>query len=318
MDKPITLFGKILGSKKDYYVATTNVYGGEDEGGEGGGADQEAKGTGVNKQTFWVTNDVFADWTELPQISPRDIREARRIKHIFTGRLNAKIYSSPPFSKTEKYLLKAQLARIVYCTTLYPKDQWKIPEEGEAPFLDLEQVEEEVLVKPTNKSLSNLKNWVHYWPHILNCGRITHVDNNQIEEEEEKEKFMKALRLKDPFEKRLKLISDDKAPNGVISAWNVRRYGDQAYYPSNSKTKKPYVCHGSTIIESLIWPGFKLAIHNGRYFTFYLGYGQKFGTNLHYRTLVHQVMKEPEEDPCQYEPHPKEEPEKKEEKAPEE
>jgi len=66
VDKPITLFGKILGSKRDYYVATTNVYGGEDEGGEGADADMEAKGTGVNKQTFWVANDVFSDWTELP------------------------------------------------------------------------------------------------------------------------------------------------------------------------------------------------------------------------------------------------------------
>jgi hypothetical protein len=54
-----------------------------------------------------VTNDVFSDWTELPLISPRDIREARRIKHIFTGKLNSKIYSSPPYSKPEKYLLKA-------------------------------------------------------------------------------------------------------------------------------------------------------------------------------------------------------------------
>ena len=113
------------------------------------------------------------------------------------------------------------------------------------------------------------------------------MENTEIEDEEEKEKFMKKVRLQDPFEKRLKPITEDSAPFGILSAWNIRRYGDQAYYPSNSKTKKPYVCHGSTIIESLIWPGYKLAIHNGRYFNLYLGYGQKFGTNLHFRTLVH-------------------------------
>jgi hypothetical protein len=49
VDKPIILFGKILGSKRDYYVATTNVYGGDDEGGEAQSPDTEAKGTGVNK-----------------------------------------------------------------------------------------------------------------------------------------------------------------------------------------------------------------------------------------------------------------------------
>lgn len=73
-------------------------------------------------------------------------------------------------------------------------------------------MEEEVLVKPTNKSLSLLENWIHYWPHILKCGRVTHLENAEIEEEEEKEKFMKALRVKDPFEKRLKPITEDKAP----------------------------------------------------------------------------------------------------------
>jgi len=63
-----------------------------------------------------VTNSVFGDWVELPVISPRDVRESRRIKHVFTGDLNAKIYSSPPFSNTEQYLLKAMLARMVQNT----------------------------------------------------------------------------------------------------------------------------------------------------------------------------------------------------------
>jgi len=44
----------------------------------------------------------------LPLVSARDIREARRIKHIFTGDLEAIVVKSPSFSsKFESILLKA-------------------------------------------------------------------------------------------------------------------------------------------------------------------------------------------------------------------
>jgi len=41
-----------------------------------------------------------------------------------------------------------------------------------------------------------------------------------------------------------------------------------------------------------------MAVHNGRFFNIYLGYGQKFETKLHFRTLVHEVMTEPDEPLC--------------------
>jgi len=86
-----------MGSKKDYFIAISSGEG--EEGGEEGEAapDVEPKGTGVNKFTFFVTNDVFFEWTELPVITPKHIREARRIKHIFSGDLETKIQTSPPF-----------------------------------------------------------------------------------------------------------------------------------------------------------------------------------------------------------------------------
>lgn len=60
------------------------------------------------------------------------------------------------------------------------------------------------------------------------------------------------------------------------------------------------------------------AIHNRRHFNLYVGYGQKFTTGLQYRTLVHEVMGEPGDYPCQPEPTPLEEPAEKEQKVEEE
>ena len=60
-DRSITFFGKILGSKKDYYVATAEARADEGDGDQIT-PDMEPRGTGVNKQDFWVTNDVFSAW----------------------------------------------------------------------------------------------------------------------------------------------------------------------------------------------------------------------------------------------------------------
>jgi len=65
----LRLWGKIFGSKKDYYIA---------EGIAEGGADDaelppivEPKGTGVNKMQYWTTNDIIkGDWVELPIVTP--------------------------------------------------------------------------------------------------------------------------------------------------------------------------------------------------------------------------------------------------------
>lgn len=54
----------------------------------------------------------------------------------------------------------------------------------------------------------------------------------------------------------------DLPPKGLPCAWNVRSYGDMNEYPSNvnPKFQKPYNCHGCTVLESLLWPGWKKCI----------------------------------------------------------
>jgi hypothetical protein len=61
--------------------------GGEEEGEvvEEKPADFEAKGTGTNKFTYWVSSSTVDPWIKLPDLSPKDLKAARSIKVLFSG-----------------------------------------------------------------------------------------------------------------------------------------------------------------------------------------------------------------------------------------
>jgi len=62
----------------------------------------------------------------------------------------------------------------------------------------------------------------------LREGRLTHFLPEQIPiENMEPEEYQKLLESKDPFEKRLKALTEDQAPEGYKSAWTIKTYGDQ-------------------------------------------------------------------------------------------
>lgn len=54
----------------------------------------------------------------------------------------------------------------------------------------------------------SMDNWLHYNQCILKEGRLTHAEVET--EEDDKEAFMKRIVAADPFERRLKPISQDK------------------------------------------------------------------------------------------------------------
>lgn len=95
----IRFFGKILGTKQDYYVVEATVEGGDDEEGddEEKGPEFELKGSGVNKFTYFVAANSLADWAKLPDLSPQEIEASRQIKVSFTGDLERNIYTNPFF-----------------------------------------------------------------------------------------------------------------------------------------------------------------------------------------------------------------------------
>jgi hypothetical protein len=143
-------WGKIVGTKRDYYVAETKVDEGrvpEKEEPEEDGAElvgkapetifqglntykakepvrvlaEEAKGT--NEFKYYVTtSDDLTTWVELPDVLPSQIIAARLIARLFTGHLEAPVQCHPPFPGVERHYLRAQIARITHTTAVCPKD----------------------------------------------------------------------------------------------------------------------------------------------------------------------------------------------------
>jgi radial spoke head protein 4A len=105
----LKLFGKINGTERDYYIVEAVVEGEEEAEAEGEekDADFEPKGTGVNKFTYFVACNSLAEWTKLPDLSPKQIQASRMIKVLFTGDLEKQIYTNPYFDGQEKHYLRA-------------------------------------------------------------------------------------------------------------------------------------------------------------------------------------------------------------------
>lgn len=97
--KYIRFFGKIFGTQKDYYIAEAEVEAGEEAAGEGaeGQPEQEEKGVGVNKYSYFVAHSSLSSWTKLPDLTIKDLQASRNIKVMFTGDLERPIFTNPFF-----------------------------------------------------------------------------------------------------------------------------------------------------------------------------------------------------------------------------
>ena len=101
----------------------------------------EARGTGVNKFTYFCSTNLLSEWTELPLAFPDHIKAAKQIKYIFTGDLERQIITNPHFPGKEKNLLRAQIARISFSTQLIPIGIYKTNEEDPKEIELIEQDE---------------------------------------------------------------------------------------------------------------------------------------------------------------------------------
>ena len=60
---------------------------------------EKRKEDGINRNVFYVTNNLTEKWVELPDVKPSQIKLSRKIKYIFTGNLNRKIWRRKTFIK---------------------------------------------------------------------------------------------------------------------------------------------------------------------------------------------------------------------------
>ncbi len=257
--------------------------------------EQEKRGEdGLNKNIYYVTNDLTDEWIELPDVRPSLLRGARKIRYVFTGNLKRQIITNPHFNGTEKDYLRCQIARISFNTNIVPSiNHYKVAE-PDAPYKPLEKNEEAKPMK-INDCL-NIKNWIHFQPAILKEGRINHFEREVPEGIEDPDAYKKSFIAKDPFDKRMKSIADDQPlpssiPNIKLPAWKTQYvYDDKIYTNPNIKlnpdeedpnNQKDNTANYTIIcIRSLRWPGAHLIRYKNENYNVYFGWGQKFADTL--------------------------------------
>ncbi|KAJ3298750.1 Radial spoke head protein 4 A [Borealophlyctis nickersoniae] len=136
---------------------------------------------GVNKYVYYVCNYAGGEWTRLPDVIPEKLQACRRIRKYFTGDLNTKIVSYPPFDGTEAQYLRCQIARISAATVVSPAGYYTFDQEEGGD--DEEQHNGNIIINPDyegtpNEQLLNPGSWVHHVPYILPQGRTTWENPN--------------------------------------------------------------------------------------------------------------------------------------------
>lgn len=220
----LRVWGKILGTEGDYYVAegVLQSYGAKalepdpvlkaakalaaaavenknnkvyDEGGPmppppivlpGTDYDVEPRGRGANYCAYWVSAGGAAPWVRLPAARASHIVAARNMQKLFTGNLDTAIASTPWFPGDERDLLRAQIARITSTCKLAVGGWWAFDETLNKLNVD---VGEDGEPQAGFSGLNELSGWVHAAPFLLVNGRSDY-GRDAIKEAHEKEPIM--------------------------------------------------------------------------------------------------------------------------------
>lgn len=295
--RSLRFWGKIQGTQKDYYIVEAfepkNLA--EDSRPEGG----EPRGVGINEYTYFVSNQAQGGFEALPDLMPEDLETARTIKVCFSGNLEREIITNPYYFKQEKFFLRAQIARIHHATKLVPVGRHKISEreeKSEQP-MDVEPNQpedpEQPIPTPSTEQMGNKSSWVHYAKNILKNNKTGHTLN---EEAEDREKEIDRILASDPYEPRLKPITDDKACKGNYPAWILRTYGDKMSYAMANPLHgaKQYSC---VVVKSTVWPGAMSYFWQGQWGEIYMGDGHKHENVTYFPIQPPAIMDDPEERP---------------------
>ena len=162
---------------------------------------------------------------------------------------------------------------------------------------------------PSTHEMAAAENWVHSQPSILKSGRVAHMEPEVPEnapEEVTVETLLAELEGRDPYEKRLKQITQDEmvmvGENTKQMPWVVKMMGDKNIYADPANPKKQ-VSYGVVVVRSLQWPGLYYFYNQGRYFRIYVGNGLKYETQSYYPVHPPMIMPDPDDD-WQEQPEP--------------
>ncbi len=166
------------------------------------------------------------------------------IKQIFTGKLNAVIDSNPPYPGKERHFLRAQIARISHATSISPKGLYEFDEEA-----NLQKFADDWSI-PLTDELKSLEVWAHTHPGLLLAGRITHLPDVKMSDDE-KEEYLAKLLESDPILDRFRSLNEDAPIAGLETAWLSKVVGDIQPY----NYKEGTITYAVNVIKSLRWPG---------------------------------------------------------------
>lgn len=217
----------------------------------------------------------------------------------FSGNLEREIVTNPFYFNREKHFLRAQIARIHHCTKLVPVGRHRVAEreeKSELPFdVEPNQPEdpEQPIPTPTADQMCNKASWVHYAKCILRNNKTSHTLNEEVEDREAE--ITRVLNA-DPYEPRLKPITEDKACKGNYPAWILRSYGDKMSYAMANPL------HGSrqynvVVVKSTVWPGAMSYFWQGQWGELYIGDGHKHEDVTYFPVSPPRIMDDPEEKP---------------------
>lgn len=117
-----------------------------------------------------------------------------------------------------------------------PAGLYKITEDNDKEIEEFVS-DEGALKLPSTHDMAKAENWVHFNPSILQVGRTAHIQPEVPEgapDNVTEESLLKELEDRDPYEKRLKPITQDKhvpvAVDATQNAWVVKHCGDRNIY----------------------------------------------------------------------------------------
>lgn len=253
----VRFFGKFLGLYSDYYVYETTLQQMPEEEEQPESGEATEVNSGPNAFVYFVSSYPGGPLTQLPSVTPLQIKAARRIKKFLTGRLTSPVSTFPVFPGTEANYLRAQIARIAHTTVCAPNGLFTADEDG-----NLEREEEFVPVE-NSRDMALPSNWVHRLPHIKRQGRCQLFVREPPEDEDEEFELTEEEQEEGP--EPLTSLEEDTPVMGEAPAWTP-------LFSSSNENVKNQVAG----MRSNLWPGAFVASQGSRFCSVYVGWGVKY------------------------------------------
>lgn len=261
----IRFFGKFFGLYSDYYVFETTLKTKPEIPSAPESSTPYEANTGANKYVYFVCSFLGGPFTQLPFVKPEEVKVARQIKKLLTGRLESPVSTFPAFPGTEANYLRAQIARIAATTVACPAGSFAPNDETN----ELERSEDWEGVP--GREAAQLGSWVHRMPHLKKQGRCDVYKREAPEGEEDNPEWEPTEEEQEEEVEPLGSLEADNALGGVPADTEGAALAWTGLVSSCLEDVKFQV--GG--LRSNLWPGAFAVAKDKAFANIYVGWGQK-------------------------------------------